>query len=394
MAMRRAIALSLLLLGSASAPVFAAADAEITRDVFYGFSNGEQRLIRTMTAHPAANREFSGGLQRVLSAKNDPELLKTEIQRFRLQWRGKIDDWAARYESGDQALTAGMSSVARPSREDFARAAPWMAKIDREKFSGGLYDGVIGKMNPYEAAYSIAGLQGLSKQKADESAKKLEENSGYPTRLVAGFILDDTRQKFKGDLGDVRTAYARDKKTVLAQLQGLEAAAKLAKKKVDPEDAANAGADFDGTKEKPSGDTVVVDSGNPPLPAVGDGEEAAPKRDDAEKGRLASTKKPEGEPRTEPPSPVLSGDSKPSFGLGMLPPPKTDDEKFASRKGSASVGIGEVAKAIFQKPAVAMGAGMTLGGLLGFLLGGPIGAMIGAALGAMGGGLAASKLKD
>jgi hypothetical protein len=398
--MGRLAAILSLLAGISPALSAAPDDNAIIRKVYYGFSNGEQRLIQTMTAHPSASGDFQGGIDRVLSAKDDPGRLETEVQRFRLQWRGKIDDWARRYAAGDKTLMSGMSTIPRPTREEFGRAAPWMATIDKAHFKGQLYDRVIGKMNPYEAAYSIAGLKGLEAAKVEESKKKLVDNAGYGARIVSGVILDDTREKFQGDLTKVRAAYKRDKESVLAQLKDFAARDKLAKRRVDPETAkADGDADFDGAKRKSSAPPVVAGTGEKKAPSVGKGVEVDPskgerKRDlpGPEEGTVVASNKPAAALKP-PPSPNADAGRKASSKFD-IPPPKTNDPEFSSRKSGKGARLGRIAKALFQKPAVAMGTGMVLGGLLGFLLGGPIGAAIGAALGAAGGGLLSAKLQD
>ena len=384
-----------LVLGFAATGVRAASDSEIIRDVFYSFSNGEQRLIRTMTAHPSDSGKFQGGLQKILDAKSDPARFAAEKERFQLEWRGTVSSWASGYSSGDKTITGQMSSIPKPSRKEFSAAAPWMAKIDQDSFSGGLYDGVIGKMNPYEAAYSIAGLQGLSKKKAAETEQKLKDNSSYPTRLVAGFILDDTRKKFQGDLKDVQTAYARDKSKIAAKSKTLLAQLKAMK-------AAGVDADFDGSvKKKPGSTPVVVASGEKPtVPEIGKGKEVPVdgKKEKPKEGELKKAPVDSGEKDTfrikEPPSPQVAAKKPNLFASLSNLAPKTDDDAFASRKGSSGAGIGTMIKEVFKKPAVAMGTGALLGGLIGFLFGGPIGAAIGAVIGAAAGGVTASKLKD
>ncbi|PCI32081.1 MAG: hypothetical protein COB53_12735 [Elusimicrobia bacterium] len=115
-----------LVSGFAVTDVSAASDNEIIRDVFYSFSNGEQRLIRTMTAYEPTSEEFQDGLQAVIDAKGDPERFESEKNRFRLLWRGRVDDWSQRYEAKDPAILGSMSKISTPSREEFAAAAPWM----------------------------------------------------------------------------------------------------------------------------------------------------------------------------------------------------------------------------------------------------------------------------
>ncbi|PCI40279.1 MAG: hypothetical protein COB53_01385, partial [Elusimicrobia bacterium] len=186
-------------------------------------------------------------------------------------------------------------------------------------------------------------------------------------------------------------AYQADKPTVLAQLRGIEATLQLVKNRVDPVDLAEAGAAFDGAGRKTDSEQVVVAAQDQAVPSLGEIKEVETTPLEQElaglgpkEGTLVASNKSAGALQPARPRRTL-----PAF---EMPPPKTDDEAFQSRKGST--GVGAVIKEFLKKPAVAMGVGALLGGLLGFLFGGPIGAAIGIALGAASGRVLSEKLQD
>jgi len=394
--MKRLLAAFLLAAVQASAtPALAASDDDIIRDVFYSFTAGEQRLIQTMWADPAQDSAFQQGLQTVIAAKGDPKQLEAAKLKFRSNWTDRVNDFSTKYQAQDATLVQGMAKLPKPTAAQFHQTLPWLAKLDNEHWSGGLAKGASEKMNPYEANYSLAGLSGLSDAQRTAMIDRLESNSWAPTGSVLNVMLDENQKKLSGDLGDVSRGYAARSRTVKEQLARAEAALRTVSNDLpqtgqSPEDARNAAdAVFDGAApgERRNTPPVVVgdQSGQPDPDAVPGGEVTQDRPTQEAANRTGEVTSPGLKPSTGNPG------TAPRASLGgrlRVPPPKTDDAAFQSRKGSSTAGIG----AILKKPAVAMGIGAVGFGLVALAVGaGPVGLAVAGLFGLLLGGMIAKK---